>query len=103
VVEGLSFVHSPEDGFDVEYGSAVDRFEVVDRDGLFLYRFDHDGVQADRVGTIRRARREHSLAWPVHVAAWVYTEHVAATLMQPGQHEYLITFLQIPGSFVKLG
>jgi hypothetical protein len=47
--------------------------------------------------------RLRSLACPVHVAAWVYTEHVAATLMQPGQHEYFITFLQIPGSLVKLG
>jgi hypothetical protein len=71
-------MHWAEDGFDVKNGSAVDRFEVVDRDGVFLNRLDHHGVQSDRVGAIGRPRREHTLTGPVHVATWVHGEHVAA-------------------------
>jgi hypothetical protein len=41
----------------------------VDRDGVFLHRLDHDGVQPDRVGAIGRPRREYTFARPVQVVA----------------------------------
>lgn len=49
-----------EDGLDVQDRGAVDRFEIADRDGVFLDRLDHDGVQADRVRAVGRAGREHA-------------------------------------------
>ena len=50
----------PEDGLDVQDRGAVDRFEIADRDGVFLDRLDRDGVQADRVRAVGRAGREHA-------------------------------------------
>ena len=49
-----------EDGLDVQDRGAVDRFEIADRDGIFLDRLDRDGVQADRVRAVGRAGREHA-------------------------------------------
>src|SRR5215204_6318320 len=80
-------IHSAEDRFDVEHRSAVDRFEVADFDRVLLHVFDHDGVQSYRVGTVGRPCREHAFGAPIHVAAWVYGEDVAAPLVQPGQHD----------------
>jgi hypothetical protein len=93
----MSVVASPlvqpaKEGFDVQDGSAIDRFEVADRDGVLFHRLDHDGVQPDRVGSIWRPGCEYALAGPVRVAARVYGEHVAAPLVQPGQHKHLAAF-----------
>jgi len=96
-------IHSAEDRFDVEHRSAVDRFEVADFDRVLLHVFDHDGVQSYRVGTVGRPCREHAFGAPIHVAAWVYGEDVAAPLVQPGQHEHLLARPQVPGCFAKLG
>ncbi len=49
-----------EDGLDVQDRGAVDRFEIADREGVFLDRLDRDGVQADRVRAVGRAGREHA-------------------------------------------
>jgi SAM-dependent methyltransferase len=81
-VRGLSaLVRSAKHGFDVEDGGTVDRFQVVDRDPVFLHGLDPNGVQADGVGTVGRPRGEHARKGPVRVATWVYREHVAAPLV----------------------
>ncbi len=43
-----------KNGFNAQYWGVVDRFEIVDRDGILLHRLDHDGMQPDWVGTIDR-------------------------------------------------
>jgi hypothetical protein len=58
LAEAPSTARSPladgiQDGFHVEHGGSVDRFEIADGKGVLLDAHDNDRVQPDRVGAIR--------------------------------------------------
>src|SRR5512132_4035029 len=90
-------------GLDVQDGGAVDRLQVADGDGVVVDAHDGDRVQPDRVGAVRRPGREHALAGPVGVAARVDRHHVAAALVEPGQHQHLVADAQVGRGLADLG
>lgn len=49
----LPLANGAQDGFHVENGSPIDRFEIADRDGVLLDAHDGDRVEPDRVRAIR--------------------------------------------------
>jgi hypothetical protein len=88
---------------DVDDRRPVDCLQVADLNSCSLNSEDAHRVQSDWVWPILRASREHALQGLAEISPRVHDKHVALCAMQPGQHDEIITDLQIAKSFAKPG
>jgi hypothetical protein len=87
----LSLVDSAEDGLEVNDWRPVDRFQSADMHAHAVNAEDAYPMQTDRIGPTRCASAEDALLWAVQVSPWVDSQYAAISLVQPAQHDDLVS------------
>jgi hypothetical protein len=80
-------VFSLQHGLDVDNRRAVDGLDRSDAQPGSVDRAYDDGMKAQRVGPVRRSRREDSGQRIPQFAPWVDLQDIAARPMEPRDHD----------------
>src|SRR5262245_61760678 len=88
---GSPLIGRTEQRLDIDDRRSIDRFQGRDPEPRTGDLQDRDPVEPDRVGAIGGARREHTLQRYIDPPARVHPKHVAARVVQPGEHYELVS------------